>query len=1106
MAFKPSSAPHSTGASGTSSLHSVGDPDYDHFLEKTKLSHSSNEVLTTRSPAGLHISPTPTPPTSARRDRGNPISTSSSKSKGQASTSATATSRDNEVLKYSEFLPKLVQERQRLETELKLLATQHRAIKKRRRTLQRLTKERVLKIQPPPPPQQAPVRPSAWAEHSSPKSGTKRQVKIMAPRETHGVFAMLGLSTASLGTKDRERDRERERANTTISSSSTVKKERRSNTTTNVVHVNTGEMMNATSSTMTTTAQQQTSFSASATPTKVAGSMAGGFARNMVAGQFASSPGGLNRASGPLATKAGHGHLQGSPRQALTNSSAVATSGPAEEDDGEGRRFFGTSKYRKYEMDVMKDDGFADLFSKFQASGIGHGEDDDEESEDKRAAAADAGVAAAAQSDAAEGGAVEDLKATAAAAATTVDSGADSGEKAAVEVSTAAKASKEEESGGGGSSGEEKEKGGDSSDRERKVAVAVGVEVGSGEEETEAEEPAKRAAKRASKRASSLLGSFIEMKRDYQKMLNEFEEKQKDNSIDANDKIAELQAILKQLRREQAALRARVQTSQDDAQLLESFSVGVSLFDKKKEDEASSKFGETRNRRKSRENAADKKKKEKKESEDEADDDNENDNDEKKQKKKKKKKKEKANDGDGGDEVDAAVRAKQANALAEYGADSAAFATTVRSSAVAEYGAAASTTTSESSLGFTVVAAACGGSSATAEYGAAGATSTAEYGGSAVAEYGAAAAGDDGDSNNGDEWDENKKKGKDKRRKRVGSRNKSNKSSGGGAGEGAGKEDANNEEDSNGASASSSTTASTEAAKARKRKKKRLAKRASVREILLKAYHEIAYEELQFDPKPLGNGAFGVVYKALWRGTPVAVKKLMVMQFTDAEVYNFKREASIMEKYSNHPCIVKFCGISTKFPHYCIVTEYMERGCVRDALADNPDLPWKTIVGMALDAAAGILHLHAEHIIHRDLALRNMLVGRDWRVRMADFGLARMMPKDTYAKTRGNIGAVRWLAPEVISKSVYSEKSDSYAFGIVMWELLTRGEEPFADMTNVMEVALGIINEGLRPTVPRETPAEYAQLMSDCWAKNADDRPDFVQIHRRLKAYHATLP
>jgi len=103
-----------------------------------------------------------------------------------------------------------------------------------------------------------------------------------------------------------------------------------------------------------------------------------------------------------------------------------------------------------------------------------------------------------------------------------------------------------------------------------------------------------------------------------------------------------------------------------------------------------------------------------------------------------------------------------------------------------------------------------------------------------------------------------------------------------------------------------------------------------------------------------------------------------------------------------------------------------------------------------------------------------------------------------------------------------------------MWELLTRGEEPFADKVNIMEVALGIINEGLRclplpppllcvcksreerdqfphgrrwfrPTIPKGTPPEYHDLMVCCWAKNADDRPDFVQIHRRLKAYYDTL-
>jgi hypothetical protein len=177
----------------------------------------------------------------------------------------------------------------------------------------------------------------------------------------------------------------------------------------------------------------------------------------------------------------------------------VATTSGAEDDDGEGRRFFGTSKYRKYEMDVMKDDGFADLFSKFQASGIGRG-DDDEDEENKRASMAVAAEIARSNGEDDEG-ALKPAAADDAGAVTTA-----SGEK------EAALSASSEIKGESGSSGEEKEKAGDS-DRERK-----GHEAGSGhEEETEVEEPAKV----ASKRASSLLGSFIEMKRDYQKMLTE---------------------------------------------------------------------------------------------------------------------------------------------------------------------------------------------------------------------------------------------------------------------------------------------------------------------------------------------------------------------------------------------------------------------------------------------------------------------------------------------------------------------------------------------------------------------------------------------------------
>ncbi|KAL6072665.1 Serine/threonine-protein kinase STY17 [Balamuthia mandrillaris] len=329
-----------------------------------------------------------------------------------------------------------------------------------------------------------------------------------------------------------------------------------------------------------------------------------------------------------------------------------------------------------------------------------------------------------------------------------------------------------------------------------------------------------------------------------------------------------------------------------------------------------------------------------------------------------------------------------------------------------------------------------------------------------------------------------------------------------------------NEKESAMITTQTTTTTTKEAEKNNKRGSKKRAgkrkKRSSERNILshpqkvpsdvvVKKYHEISYDELELDSTPLGNGAFGVVYKGLWRGTTVAVKKLMVM-LNEEEVYNFKREASLMEKFSNHPNIVKFCGISTEFPHYCIITEYSERGCARDALMKHPDVPWKTIVRMALDAAAGVLHLHCESIVHRDLALRNLLVSKDWKVRVADFGLARMIPKETYAKTRGNIGAVRWLAPEVILKHIYSEKSDVYSFGIVMWELVTRGEEPFDNIDNVLEVAIGIMNNALRPEIPKDCPPEWEKLMCACWDQDPEKRPDFAEIHKQLKTYLDSLP
>jgi serine/threonine protein kinase len=91
---------------------------------------------------------------------------------------------------------------------------------------------------------------------------------------------------------------------------------------------------------------------------------------------------------------------------------------------------------------------------------------------------------------------------------------------------------------------------------------------------------------------------------------------------------------------------------------------------------------------------------------------------------------------------------------------------------------------------------------------------------------------------------------------------------------------------------------------------------------------------------------------------------------------------------------------------------------------------------MAVDVSAAILHLHAENIIHRDIAARNVLVGKDYSVYVTDFGLSRRTSAAAQvATTNTTIGPIQHMSPEAILESEYSEKSDSFSFGVLLWEV-----------------------------------------------------------------------
>jgi len=199
-----------------------------------------------------------------------------------------------------------------------------------------------------------------------------------------------------------------------------------------------------------------------------------------------------------------------------------------------------------------------------------------------------------------------------------------------------------------------------------------------------------------------------------------------------------------------------------------------------------------------------------------------------------------------------------------------------------------------------------------------------------------------------------------------------------------------------------------------------------------------------------------------------------------------------------HPNIVGFVGAVTDPASLCIITEYCHRGSLADLLLNHAvPMTFQQKIQFALDAAQGMSYLHSSNpvILHRDLKSDNLLVAEDWHIKVGDFGLTRFM---SAKKAMTQVGTPMWMAPEIIMGKKYTEKADVYAFGIILWELLTR-LEPYEDK-EPMQIVVQVVNEGLRPLMTREfDQSPLSPLIRDCWSANPDERPSFDIIAERLQ-------
>ncbi|KAK3234052.1 hypothetical protein CYMTET_55678 [Cymbomonas tetramitiformis] len=275
--------------------------------------------------------------------------------------------------------------------------------------------------------------------------------------------------------------------------------------------------------------------------------------------------------------------------------------------------------------------------------------------------------------------------------------------------------------------------------------------------------------------------------------------------------------------------------------------------------------------------------------------------------------------------------------------------------------------------------------------------------------------------------------------------------------------------------------------------------------------------------KPLGSGAFGDVYKALWNGAEVAIKRLRKNVFegegTDHDS-EFWKEAEVL--YSlHHPNVLPTFGViraTESFPAPAIVTEYIVNGSLKHVLGKYSNhLNKKHRISLAMQAARGMEYLHSVGLVHFDLKSDNLLVNMRDKDRplckVSDFGLSKQKRNRSQSRVSGVtglIGTLPWTAPEVVKACErITDKVDIYSFGIVMWELWTN-EVPHADLEEISLLGKILTENAYRPKVPdcdnHQAPADgWSELMQHCWAENPENRPTFSEVSQKLSEMLSNL-
>uniref|UniRef100_T1JF86 Uncharacterized protein n=1 Tax=Strigamia maritima TaxID=126957 RepID=T1JF86_STRMM len=250
----------------------------------------------------------------------------------------------------------------------------------------------------------------------------------------------------------------------------------------------------------------------------------------------------------------------------------------------------------------------------------------------------------------------------------------------------------------------------------------------------------------------------------------------------------------------------------------------------------------------------------------------------------------------------------------------------------------------------------------------------------------------------------------------------------------------------------------------------------------------------------IGDGSFGVVRKGDWTTPagnvmPIAVKVLKQDALSQPGAFeDFVKEVNAMHQL-DHVNLIRLYGVVLTNP-MMMVTELAPLGSIIDYLRKQfTQISILKLCEYAIQIANGMAYLESKRFIHRDLAARNVLMASVDKIKIGDFGLMRALPsqEDCYVMTERKKVPFPWCAPESLKSRHFSHASDTWMFGVTLWEMFSFGEEPWIGY-NGTQILQKIDQEGQRLARPDACSSDIYQLLLQCWAHKPTDRPTFLAL------------